>query len=72
MYMKPYGKYTKLHNVNTKHKDVACIIKKHQPPHSTPQYISTTTNTFRAFTTHLICKIQSVLNALLWFNFILD
>ena len=29
MYMKPYGKYTKLHNVNSKHKDVACIIKKH-------------------------------------------
>lgn len=29
MYMKPYGKYTKLNNVNSKHKDVACIIKKH-------------------------------------------
>ena len=29
MYMKPNGKYTKLNNVNSKHKDVACIIKKH-------------------------------------------
>ena len=29
MYMKPYGKYTKLNNVNSKHTNVACIIKKH-------------------------------------------